>query len=193
MIFNTKILTPAAVLLLTPFFSGCDDSRPQQQEAESNVYVINIERIVEESPPVKQLRSYIEALSKKLQHSADIVEKVYGEKGTAPSTVTYNSSIHTLRSHFDKEREKSSREVLNAIQDKTNLWLKDKPKAVVITRQNVMANGYQADITGDIIRLMADVKFNIADIPDITIKLPANQNSAGRPASKKKPAAVVND
>ncbi|MTH48916.1 OmpH family outer membrane protein [Intestinirhabdus alba] len=190
MTFAKKMLFPATIILLSPFFSGCDESKPQQQKTESNIYVINVERIFKESPPVKQVKAHIEELRQKLQHSADVVDKLYGEKGTAPSALTYSSSINTLNKYFDEERQKSSREVYNAIHDKTDQWLKNKPEAVVITSQSVMANGYQADITADIIRLMADVKFHMDDIPDVTVKLPTNKEKFIQPKREEKPAAA---
>lgn len=162
-------------------FGGCDFSN-----GSSMVYV-DVQKVLSDSKAAHSAEDHMKQVRDKLQKGMDEIGRTYA---TAAQDVRENAvreGVVKLNAQMERETEAARQVVFKTMQDAVDHYGEQNPGTTVVARQNLMRPAKDMkDITADIIAEMDTKTPKFADLPEVTVKAPA-EASADKDGQQDKP------
>lgn len=191
-VFSVRRLSVLCLLAGSIFFiSACNSGATSGDNTsmKTQVVVVDVQRIFRESVPADKAREHLEQVKDSLLKGVNVVDSIYGEKGTSPSAQARQEAVQRINLQFRLEEQAVNQSVMNVLTSVTQEWGKGHPGKIVLPRESVLSSGNETDITGDILAKMKDITPHFGKLPEVTVKVPDIQHEKKKKTKKALAAA----
>lgn len=186
-IFSVSRLSVLCLLAGSVFFiSACNPGATSGDNTsmKTQVVVVDVQRIFRESAPANNAREHLELVKSSLLKGMNVVDSIYGEKGTSPSAQARQEAAQHINLQFRLEEQAVNQAVMHVLTSVAQEWAKRHPGKIVFSRESVLAAGNETDITEDILAKMKDITPHFGKLPEVTVKVPDIQHEKKKKTKK---------
>lgn len=176
-------LSALAMFVCIVACSGCNAEEKVMQK----LAVVDLEVVMQKSKPAEQAREHLKKVKARLEDGLKQLDKAWAKRPAAERQVVLRDGLRKLNNQMAAEEEAANAVVMKLLVDASKAWQGKNKGSIVVPRQNTLAADESADISNDIIKLMADMKPKFPDLPEVNVKKPEEIKKEVKKEEEKKP------